>query len=396
MAGSKHDRTEAPTQKRKKDARKDGQVVRSPDLVAWTSVLVATMVVPGMVRSVSASLRELLRAAVVMAEQPDAAQLPSQVGSAMRNCFTAVLPLVVAMGIMGLVANLAQVGFLFTGKPLKPKFSRMNPAQGLKRMFSVKGLWQGLAAMLKLTVIAAVVWVTSASLTGQLVGDATRSPADAVAEIASVAVRLVQVVAAVCVLIGIGDYAFKRRTNQKELKMTRQEVRQEHKDSEGDPHVRAQQRSQRLAMSRNRMLGAVASADVVITNPTHFAVALAYERSQGAPKVVARGADALAARIREEAKRNGVPCVESKLLARTLYRVSRPGEEIPAELYQAVATVLAFLHRVEQTRRSEGAVYGLEVADTWTPSDGGRLERVNPAKRLREARRIQRPGPAAA
>jgi flagellar biosynthetic protein FlhB len=216
----------------------------------------------------------------------------------------------------------------------------------------------------------------------------TRSPADAVVEVASVAVRLVQVVAVVCVLIGVGDYAMKRRDHQKELKMSKHDIRQEHKESEGDPHVRAQQRSQRLAMSRNRMLGAVSSADVVITNPTHFAVALSYDQAKGAPRVVARGADALAAKIREEARKAGVPCVESKLLARTLYRVSRPGEEIPAELYQAVATVLAFLHRVEETKRSVGAVYGLDVVDTWTPTDGA-LERISPAQRRRAARRRQ-------
>ena len=395
MAG-KNQGTEAPTQKRKREARKEGRVVRSPDLVAWTSVLVATMVAPGLVRGMTSALQQLLRSAVVMAENPDPARLPSQFGAALRSGFTAVLPMVAVMGLIGVVANVAQVGFLLTGTPLKPKFSRMNPIQGLKRMFSVKGLWQGLAAMLKLGVIGAVVWATSTSLTGQLVGDRNRSPADAVAEIAAVSLRLVQVVAVVCVLIGVGDYAIKRRSHQRELKMTKQEVRQEHKDSEGDPHVRAQQRSQRLAMSRNRMLGAVATADVVITNPTHYAVALSYERSKGAPKVVARGADALAARIREEARRAGVPCVESKLLARTLHRVTRPGEEIPPELYQAVATVLAFLHRVEQARRSEGAVYGLEVADTWTPSEGGRLERVTPAQRRRAARRGQLGRPAAA
>ena len=399
MAASKHDKTEAPTPKRKKEARKEGRVVRSQDLVTWVSVLVATMVVPGLIRGMTSSVRELLRSAAAMAERPDAASLPGEVGHAMQAAFMAILPMVAVMGLIGLVANLGQVGFLFSPGVLKPKMGRLNPKEGFKRMFSVKGLWQALTAMAKLTVIGAVVWVMSAGVSDRVLGDRTRSPADAVVQIAQVSVMLVQVVAAVCVLIGVADYAVKRRDLGRELKMTKHEIRQEYKESDGDPHMKSHMRSQRLAMSRNRMLGAVSTADVVITNPTHFAVALSYERSKGAPRVVARGADALAARIREEAKRSGVPCVESKLLARTLYRVTRPGEEIPAELYQAVATVLAFLHRVSDgqgaARRSVGAVYGLDVVDTWTPT-AGVLERVSPAQRRRAARRLgRRPGLAA-
>jgi flagellar biosynthetic protein FlhB len=174
----------------------------------------------------------------------------------------------------------------------------------------------------------------------------------------------------------------------RKLRMSKQEIRQEMKDAEGDPHVRARMRSMRMSMTRNRMLNSIAGADVVITNPTHIAIAISYSREQGAPRVVARGAGALAEKIRAEADRHDVPRVESKPLARTLYRLCRPGEEIPAELYQAVATVLAFLHRLGESRRSFAGRLHLDVADSWTPSDGTELERVPPRARARARRQL--------
>jgi len=384
MAAKHHDKTEAPTQKKKKEARKEGRAARSADLVAWASLLGISMVLPGTIGRVGNVVHQMLIAAVNSAKHPDAAALPGAFGTALSSLVGAVAPMMFSLLAFAIVGSLAQVGFIFTGTPLKPKLSRLNPLQGLKRMFSVKGLWQALAATMKLAVIGLIVWMMVSSVSTDLLGTPGRTTRAAVFQIASLSLRLIQVVAAVCVAIGLGDYAFKRRDHQRELRMSKHEVRQEYKDAEGDQHVRARMRSNRLAMSRNRMIGAVATADVVITNPTHFAVAISYQRDQGAPKVVARGADATAARIREEARINHVPCVESPPLARTLHRLCRPGEEIPAELYHAVATVLAFLHRLGETRRSYGGVIGLDVTDTWTPT-GGALDRVPPAARRRRA-----------
>ena len=391
MAASKHDKTEAPTQKRKKDARHDGRVARSPDLVAWISLLLATAIIPGLARNVTLVAHQLFAAAVSMAKNPDAARLPGAVGDAFLSFFTTMLPALLGFAALAVLANLAQVGFIFTGKPLRPKLSHLNPMAGLKRMFSVKGLWQAFAAALRLVVIGTVVWVMLRGVAGSLTNAPLRTTADAVSDIGRLSLKLIQTVAAVCVLLGLADYGFKRYSLQKELRMTKQEIKQEYKDSEGDPHIRARLRSNRLAMSRNRMIGSIAAADVVITNPTHFAVALAYDRQRGAPRVVARGADAVAARIRAEAREHGVPCVESKMLARTLFRLCRPGEEIPAELYQAVATVLAFVHRLGESHRSYGVAVGLEVVDSWSPSDG-LLERVPPGRRRSLERREARAG----
>ena len=384
--GKHDDRTEAPSAKRKKEAREKGEVPRSPDLVAWLMLLVATTLIPGLFARVTDQLHELLAAVSTVARDPQTSAVPEVVGKALLVVLTGMAPTLLLFMGLAIVGNLVQVGFLFTMKPMKPKFSNMNPISGIKRMFSVKGLWQIAAAGLRLTVIGAVVWTMVGGIARDMATSSMRSVPDALAQLALVAVGLVRLVAAVCVIIGVGDYLIKRRNMTKQLKMTKAEAKQEAKEAEGDPHVRGRMRTLRLQMSRNRMIGAVAFADVVITNPTHLAIAISYKRERGAPKVVARGADEVAAKIRAEADLHGVPCVEAKPLARTLYRVCRPGEEIPLELYQAVATVLAFLHRLGESHRAYKGRLGLDVPDTWTPSDQGELPRRPP----RRGRRVPR------
>lgn len=379
---SRHEgKTEAPTPKRKREARRDGRVARSPDLVAWVSVLIGTAVLPSLVERTANATRQMLAGAAQVARSPDPAAVPTIVGTALRATLTVLLPALLAFFVIALAGNLAQVGFILTGKPLKPKASHLNPIQGFKRLFSVKGLWQAASATMKLTVILAVAYAMLKGVAGELISAPMRSAADSVTDLGSLSLSVVRTVAFVAIVISLADYAIKRRDLRRELRMTKQEVRQEAKDSEGDPHVRARQRSNRMALSRNRMLQAVRDANVVITNPTHYAVAIRYHPGEGAPKVVARGADALAAKIRSAADAADVPRVESRALAQTLYRVCRPGEEIPAEMFQAVATVLAFLHRLGETHRAYRGRLGLYVPDSWTPSGERELPRVPPRRR---------------
>jgi flagellar biosynthetic protein FlhB len=395
--GKYDDKTEAPTQKRKREARREGQVARSPELVSWILLLLATTLLPGLVSRVAGQLRMLLDSAAAMARNPDPGALPGLVGKALAVIVTGVGPTLVAFMGIALVGNLAQVGFILTGKPLRPKLSNFNPVEGLKRMFSTRSLWQLAAETMRLGIIIAVVATMIRGIAEDLVNASSRTPSDVVAQLASTSLGLVRTIAAVCVVIGLADYAMKRRQLVRKLRMTKTEVRQEMKDSEGDPHVRARMRSMRMAMTRNRMLNAIATADVVVTNPTHIAIAISYRREQGAPRVVARGAGSLAEKIREEADRHDVPRVEAKPLARTLYRLCRPGEEIPPELFQAVATVLAFLHRLGESHRAFKGRLHLEVADTWTPADGTELGRVPPKARARarkQAEQALRPRPA--
>lgn len=376
----KHSKTEAPTAKRKREARKDGQVVRSEDLVTWFSVLVATAVLPSLISRSHRAVVQTMRTMVTAAENPDERLLGEHFASAFTAFLGAVLPGMVALMAIAVVGNLAQVGFLLTTKPLRPKASRLNPIQGLKRIFSVQSLWSTATSTMKLAIIVAVSWVMIRGAAAEITSVPFRSASDSVAAAGATTLALVRAVAAAALSVGFADYAFQRRKQARDLRMTKHEVRQEMRESEGDPHVKGRQRQLRAQMSRNRMLAAVPSADVVITNPTHFAVAIEYQKTLGAPMVVARGSDALAARIREEATAAGVPMVEAKPLARALFAVCRVGEEIPPELYQGVATVLAFIQHLSASRRSYGGAIGLDVPDTWTPSDG-ELVRVPPGRR---------------
>lgn len=381
MAGEdKHSKTEAPTAKRKREARKEGQVVRSEDLVTWFSLLVATTVLPSLISRSHQAVMRTMRAMVTAATNPDERTLAGHFGEAFTAFLGAVLPAMVALMAIAVVGNLAQVGFLLTTKAMRPKASRLNPIQGFKRIFSVQSLWSTATSMMKLAIIVTVAWVMIRGAAAEITSAPFRSASDSIAAAGATTLALVRAVAAAALVVGIADYAFQRRKHARDLRMTKHEVRQEMRESEGDPHVKGRQRQLRSQMSRNRMLAAVPTADVVITNPTHFAVAIAYERTLGAPTVIARGSDALAARIREEATAAGVPLVEAKPLARALFAVCRVGEEIPPELYQGVATVLAFIQQVSASRRSYGGAIGIDVPDTWTPSDG-ELVRVPPNRR---------------
>ena len=292
----------------------------------------------------------------------------------------AIVPAMLALAGFAVLANMAQVGLLLTGKPLKPKFSRLNPIAGLKRMFSVRSLWATLTSALKLAIIIGVSAVMVKGSARDMMSAPQKTPQDAVHDTAMLGLQLVRTVAFAALIVGAADYAFQRRQHAREMRMTKHEIKQEHREADGDPNTKMRQRQMRAELSRNRMLADVANADVLITNPTHFAVAVKYERERGAPRVIARGADVIAAAIREAAAAAGVPCIEAKPLARALYAVCRVGEEIPPELYQGVATVLAFLHRLGAAQRAMSSRIGLDVPDTWTPSSG-ELERISPNRR---------------
>ncbi len=385
----RHDKTEAPTPKRKKEARKEGRVVRSEDLVTWGLILISTSVLPGLVGRTNTLLHQLMAATVAVAEHPNVQSLPAIVGNSLSDMLTTLLPTLLALAVIALVGNVAQVGFLISPKAMKPKLSHLNPISGLKRVFSIRGLWSTASSMMKLAIVLVVAFVLLRGMETQLVNAPPRSAEQSLIDLASLTLEIVRMVAAAAFIVAIADYAFQRRQHGKDMKMSKAEIKREHRENEGDPHIRSRQRSLRFAMTRNRMLAAVSEADVLITNPTHFAVAIRYQPTRGAPRVVARGADGLAARIREAAAIAKVPIVESKPLARALYGVCRVNEEIPAELYQGVATVLAFIHRLGGSQRAYGGRLGLAVPDTWTPS-GGELVRIPPARRRAEARRAAR------
>lgn len=358
---AKDDKTEAPTPKKKKEARKKGQIPKSAEVVTWLQVLVASFLLEMTVHRAATALRG------VMAHVQDAIARPEQgvalalFGDALKDAVLAVLPLTGAMMGIGIAGHVAQTSGFASLSMLAPKPERINPLKGFKRLVSPQGLWHGAKSLLKVGALVLVVWPPLHGLTVSLVSSGRLELLNVAGQVAQATLRIARNTAAVGLLLAAVDYGLQRRRVHKGMKMTKQEVRDEHRQSEGDPHVRGQIRQRQLAIGRNRMIAAVATADVVIVNPTHVAVALRYEQGRGAPRLVAKGKDAVAQRIREEAAAHGVPLVRDVPLARTLEATVRLNDEIPTALYDAVAKVLAFLTQL-RTSRAFGGVLQLPQA----------------------------------
>lgn len=382
MANDRDQKTEKPTAKRKKENRKKGIVARSQTLVPWIAVLICTFVVPPMFGNIMTHLQTGLRAFGDVAANPTLGQLADSVTGAAWSASMAFLPMLGLVSLIALVGSLAQVGFILTPGPITPKWEKISPKAGFKRLFSAKSLWETAKQVLLVTVIV-LVSVPAITATSELLAGSYWQLSAAMSEAGRAILSMTQVISAIGVASGVADFAWQRYSTGKDSMMSKQEIKEEFKQSDGDPQVKAKQRSIRLAIGRNQMLAAVADADVVITNPTHYAVALRYVPSKGAPKVVARGADRMAATIRERAKDAGVPLISSPPLARALHAACRVDEEIPKELFGAVATVLAFVHRIGRTRLATAPV-SLPVVDTWTPSG------FDPEAHHREQRRNRR------
>ena len=262
-----------------------------------------------------------------------------------------VLPFFAVGVVVAVVAELVQVKWRPTSKPLQPKLSKFNPVNGIKRLFSVKTLME----LLKQTVILVIIFIVVYNkLKGRFADIYTLydiSLNQALSLLADIIFDVGIVICVIYLVIGIVDYVYEKRKFKKDMMMTKQEVKDEWKNTEGSPEVKQKQRQRMAEVSRRRMMQAVPEADVVITNPTHFAVALKYEQNKGrAPVVVAKGEDFLAARIKETAREHNVEIVENKPLARMLYYNVELNEEIPPELYQAVAEVLAFVYNLKNKR----------------------------------------------
>lgn len=353
MAG---DRTEAPTPRRKREARKKGQIARSPEIAAWIELYVASLLVPVVLARTTRGLLGLfghVEGVGVNSEGEDAVRA---LGAGLVVTATAVLPLLLATVATALVAGLAQTRLFFSAHLLAPQLKRLNPVKGLKQLFSAENLWNLAKAFLKLAVITLVVWGPVHDLVRLLAASARPGLLSSFGLVGRLAVDLFRRVALAGLVLAAFDYGIAVRRTRKQLRMTKQEVKEEHRTQEGDPHVRGAIRRRQLEMSRNRMITAVADASVVVVNPTHVAVALRYEPSRGAPRVVAKGKGPIAARIRAEAERHDVPVVRDVPLARALHDACELGDEIPAALYRAVARVLAFVFSVRGTRPVFGGV----------------------------------------
>lgn len=341
------DRTEKPTERRKREARREGRVAKSQEVgVALSMVLLVLalrLIAPGAGSAIAGRTRALLSVAGRGVIGPEVGE------NVIGMIVVGLLPFLAAATVLGIAGGVGQVGFTLAPKAAMPKLSNLSLKKGLNRFKPSIFVWELVRAAAKIGLLVAFIWGPLQAWIGRL-GEPL-GIADAIAFTGDQVWQIVMRAAALALVIAGADYSVNRYRNTKEMKMTKQELKEEFKSSEGDPMVRSARRQRAREMSRNRMISDVATADVVITNPTRLAIALSYSDHEPAPRVVAKGANKLAARIRAEARRNGIPVIEDKPLARALYRRIKIGHYIPASLFEAVAAVLAVAYRRRPRRR---------------------------------------------
>jgi flagellar biosynthetic protein FlhB len=349
------DKTEAPTPRRIERARAEGRAPISRELPGFAGLLGATLALSVVVPPATSLLAERLAAWLAL---PPGASLANAWGLMAGTLWpllalllgTAALVLVPALG-----AQLLQTGFLVSAAQLAPKFSKISPLAGFKRLVSADALMEFLKSLVKFAILGTAAWWVLSGDVAQLAA-AAEWPVQALLRAALNEVfRVLAAVLAALAALTLLDLLWTRFQFTRQLRMSRQDLREEHKDSEGDPHLKARVRRIRQERARTRMMAQVKTAAVVVTNPTHYAVALAYDRGrQAAPTVVAKGMDAVAARIRAEAQKHNIPLYADPPLARALFPVEL-GSEIPTEHYQAVAEVIAFVWKLRNRARGASA-----------------------------------------
>lgn len=343
MADDQQDKTEQPTASRLKDARDKGQAAKSAELTGIITLVVFSVAFTGALGGLAAAFARAMRASLAMAgAAPNlSGGLAHWLAAAYAPAWDALLPAVFALVVSAVAANVLQTGVMFSTEPLKADFSRLNPVKGFKRVASMRTAWDLLRLLLKLVILGAVLFGLGHALQGTLLGSAVRSPADMPALLEETFVRVLKWVVGTLALIAVLDLVYSRREFIRKLRMSRRDMKDEHKRQEGDPSIRSKRR--RLArelLKRGRSIARVPAADVVVTNPTHVAVALRYRTATMlAPIVLSKGAGWMAARIRRSAARSGVPIVRSPALARALFRECDIDDAIPADLYTDVGQV---------------------------------------------------------
>lgn len=334
------DKSEAATPKRLQRAREEGQVALSREAVGWASLAAGTLATMIVLPTIGFDLMRAMRGA-----------LESAHGLTMAETFEVlfwkgglvVAPVALAVALGAAAATLVQTGGLVSAKSMTPRLSKISPWAGLKRLVSPEALMEFLRTLVKLGIVGFALWHVGSDLSA--LQAALHQPSAALPSAAAdVAMRLMTAALAAFAGVAVLDVLWVRLRFARQMRMSRQDLRDEAKESDGDPMLKARRRQMRQAQGRRRMMAAVPNAAVVITNPTHYAVALAYGGGEAAPKIVAKGVDAMAARIREAATKAGVPLVANPPLARALWRLELDAE-IPAEHYQAVAEIIAYVWR---------------------------------------------------
>jgi flagellar biosynthetic protein FlhB len=349
------DRTEKATPKHRKRAREKGQVARSPDLggsvVLVVGVLTISLMGPHIAEAGAAALRSVFSQIADPSRALSASGLEDLMHSALSVVVLAVGPVAGACMAAGVLVNVAQVGLRPTPQALKPDFRRINPVSGLKNLLGPNAVFEALKAIAKVAVVGAVAALALLPGLTALAATVGVSPAALAVIAGHSALAVAERAGFAYLVVGVIDYAWKRHRHEKQLMMTKQQVKDEVRQYGVSAEVKAALRRRQVQMARARMMAAIPDADVVVTNPTHYAVALTYDGSRTAPEVVAKGKDLVAAQIRRIAEEHDVPVIADPPLARALHASVEIGQVIPEELYAAVARVLAFVYRLAGRRR---------------------------------------------
>lgn len=344
------DRTESATPRRRQEARDEGRVARSADLNAAVGLLAGLALLYALGPRIGQQFVVLLQD-MEGATTPDGAGLLTDLRRAGMATAMAIGPFLAGLICVAVAAGLAQTGPLAVWKKLTPEFDKVNPVTGLRRLFSLESLTRLVMGLLKMTLVGAVAYYALKSQFDRALAIAHLDVSTLLTACGAITFNVGLKIAIALLILAIIDFLLEKWKLERSLRMTKQEIRDEMKNMEGDPHIRQRRRQIQARIAMQRVQRDVPKADVVVTNPTHFAVALKYDsKSMGAPRVLVKGQDLIALRIRQLALQHGIPVVERPSLARALYAGVEVGQEVPPNLYRAVAEVLAYVYQL--TRRS--------------------------------------------
>jgi flagellar biosynthetic protein FlhB len=351
MAEDLGEKTEQPTAKKKIEARQNGQLGKSSDLAGALVLCGAALGLAIFGLGMFETMTQLMRHTLASNSLADGITVPSlslTVGLTIREVGMAIVPLMVLMVLVAALSQLLQIGLLLTDKPLQPNLKRLNVIKGVQKLFSKRTLVKSVIDSMKVALLASVIYIAVHMEYEELIALAMLSTTAAVAEALRLMAKVTILVLLVLLILGLIDWAYQRWQQNEDLKMTKQEVKDERKSSEGDMETKQRRMGMARRIAMQRLQADVPNADVVVTNPTHFAVALRYDQeTMDAPKVIAKGADLLAMRIRQLAVMHGIPIVERPPLARALYAECEVGQTINPDHFEAVAEVLAYVYRLE-------------------------------------------------
>ncbi len=351
----KDGKTEKPSPKKLKDARKKGELVKSPDLVSATSFLIFSVLFIPLWQFVMTQCMGLIHSQ--LSTQYDYGVLENNLGAigvqSILTFFWIVSPFLAIAFFSAWLSNLLQVGFLFTGSPLKPSFKKLNPISGFKNLFNKKALFTLIKNIGKLVLVFIITLQEISSVLASFFNAGFVGIEALPMFVLDFLKTLSLKISMILFVLGILDYVVQWFSFRKKMKMTKQEVKDEFKQQEGDQLIKSQRKSKYMQLISG-MMNQVQDATVVVTNPTHLAIAITYDKeNNGAPTVVAKGADFMAQKIREEAKANNVPILENKPVARSLYKTTEIGEPIPVDMYEAVAEILAFVYQMNEQSKNK-------------------------------------------